>query len=434
MSRVAPATAQVQRPAAAQVQRPAAAQVQLPAGNQVQRPATGAAQLPAAGGRQNLAAGAASGRTPLQPAQSFQRPSQGQVGDFLGLPQQSKSGAPGSPPPTASQLPSGGGSRTVTTAGGATITVGAKGGSGTTPGGAQVGGAGAAVKIEGPGGQTAVKGVGAVGASKGGYTAVKVGGGAAAGGTGRVGSVTAIRGPGGNTVVAGRGAAFANGQFVGGQTWRAVNGNFTRWNCFAPGWYGRYPGAWFPGRWAIASTAWAMTTWAVAGSYCGCGGAPAYYDYGENVIYQDGDVYYGDQPVATAAQYYAQACEIADAGATPQNEDWLPLGVFAVVAEGQTQAERIVQLALNKDGILRGNLYDTLTDSTLPIVGAVDKQTQRAAWKLEGKQSVVVETGLYDLTNDEVPVLVHFGPDREETRTLVRLQPSQEEISSATAQ
>ena len=40
---------------------------------------------------------------------------------------------------------------------------------------------------------------------------------------------------------------------------------------------------------------------------------------------------------------------------------------------------------------------------------------------LEGNDSVVVETGLYNLTNDEVPVLVHFSPDRQELRTLIRL-------------
>jgi hypothetical protein len=50
------------------------------------------------------------------------------------------------------------------------------------------------------------------------------------------------------------------------------------------------------------------------------------------------------------------------------------------------------------------------------------KKSQRVALKLEGNDSVVVETGLYDLTNDEVPVLVHFGTERQESRTLIRLQ------------
>jgi len=40
---------------------------------------------------------------------------------------------------------------------------------------------------------------------------------------------------------------------------------------------------------------------------------------------------------------------------------------------------------------------------------------------------VVAETGLYNLTNDEVPVLVHFGADRVEDRTLVRLKQPEEQ-------
>ena len=97
--------------------------------------------------------------------------------------------------------------------------------------------------------------------------------------------------------------------------------------------------------------------------------------------------------------------------------------MFAVIAEPtQTQTDKVVQLALNKEGVIRGNLQDVLTDKVMPVVGAVDKKTQRVAMKLEGNDSVVVETGLYNLTNDEVPVLVHFGPDRQEPRTLIRLK------------
>ena len=104
-------------------------------------------------------------------------------------------------------------------------------------------------------------------------------------------------------------------------------------------------------------------------------------------------------------------------------QEWLPLGVFAVIAEpNQTQTDKTVQLALNKEGVIRGNLHDTLSDKLMPVVGAVDKKTQRVAMKLEGNDAVVVETGLYNLTNDEVPVLVHFNADQHEDRTLIRLQ------------
>lgn len=256
-----------------------------------------------------------------------------------------------------------------------------------------------------------------------GYTGARAVAGAGVGGIGQVGAVAGIRGPGGNVVSAGRGAAFVNGQFVGGKAWNAVNGAYTRWGAFSPGWYGRYPGAWWPGKWALATTAWATAAWATAGGYCGYAGEGAYYDYGENVTYEDGNVYYGDQPVASAEQYYEQASQIADSGQATENEDWLPLGVFAVIAEPtQTQTDKVVQLALNKEGVIRGNLQDFLADKVMPVTGSVDKTTQRVALKIEGNDSVVVETGLYNLTNDEVPVLVHFGADRQELRTLIRLK------------
>lgn len=462
------------------------------------------AQLPAA--RPGAGGAAGAGRTAFESPKSYLRPSQSDVSNFLNLPQQPQAGARSSGPPSAGQLPSRGEgiqSKTVTTPGGSEITIAGGGGSRTTAGGATVGGAGAAIKIEGAGGNTVVKGSGVAGVSKGdsaavaggsragietasgaaagrasgfraatdgtnsavragsaagardaagnavgnvrggyadssgyrqggsltaarnqwGYTKAVARGGYGAGGTGQVGAVAGIRGPGGNVVTAGRGAAFVNGQFVGGRAWTAVNGAYTRWGYFTPGWYGRYPGAWWPGKWAVAGSAWAVATWATAGAYCGCSGDGAYYDYGDNVTYEDGTVYYGEEPVATAEQYYEEAGQIADSGQEPQDEEWLPLGVFAVVAEPtQTQTERVVQLALNKEGVIRGNFQDFLTDKVIPVMGAVDKKTQRVALKIEGNDSVVVETGLYNLTNDEVPLLVHFGPDRQEPRTLIRLQ------------
>ncbi len=265
-----------------------------------------------------------------------------------------------------------------------------------------------------------------------GYTAVAGVGGIAAGGAARVGGVAGIRGPGGNVVAAGRGAAFVNGQFVGGKAWTAVNGAYTRWGVFTPRWYGGYPNAWWPGKWAMAATAWTAWGWGTAGSYCGCSGEGDYYDYGENVTYDDGTVYYGDEPVASAEQYYNQAEELADSGEQVENEEWLPLGVFAVISEPtQTQTDKVVQLAVNKQGVIRGNLNDFLADKVIPLIGAVDKKTQRVAVKMEGNDSVVMETGLYNLTNDEVPVLVHFGPDRQEGRTLIRLaQPENGEKAS----
>ena len=99
----------------------------------------------------------------------------------------------------------------------------------------------------------------------------------------------------------------------------------------------------------------------------------------------------------------------------------------------QTQTDKVLQLAVNKDGVIRGNFQDNLTDKVIPVVGSVDKKTQRVAFQPEGNDSIVVETGLYNLTNDEVPVLVHFGPDRQELRTLIRLKPPEEQAQQPAA-
>jgi hypothetical protein len=64
-----------------------------------------------------------------------------------------------------------------------------------------------------------------------------------------------------------------------------------------------------------------------------------------------------------------------------------------------------------------------VANKVTPVIGSVDKKTQRVALKIEGNNSLVVETGLYDLTNDEVPVLVHFDKDRQEERLMIRLSP-----------
>lgn len=442
-----------------------------------QRPGSGAAgQRPGSGiasqrpGGAGAGSGALSGKAALNSPSSFNRPSQGQLNNFLNMPKDAggaaRSGA--GQQLGASQLPSGDGTRSFTTDRGTTITVGGQGGTaqvggGTvgagiggikveTAGGATFGKVGGGVGVAGEGG-AAVRGGSISGAqtsrgsianvsrgyadtagnraggsatvaqNRAGYTAANVRAGYSSGGVTQLGSVGAIRGPGGNVVSGGRGASFVNGQFVGGHSWGAVNGAYTHWNCFNGAWAGHYPGCWWPGKWAVAATAWAVATWPYASAYSGCSGDPYYYDYGSNVAYDEGTVYADEQPVATAEEYYNQAEQIADTGAEATNEDWLPLGVFAVIAEeGQTKTDKVVQLAINRDGIIRGNFQDLLTDKVTPVTGAVDKKTQRVSLKIEGNDELVVDTGLYNLTNDEAPVLVHFNANRREGRVFIRLK------------
>jgi hypothetical protein len=149
------------------------------------------------------------------------------------------------------------------------------------------------------------------------------------------------------------------------------------------------------------------------------------YDYGSNVTYENNNVYVNGNNAGTSQQYYDSAENLASSGSTADaspDDNWLPLGVFAFAKPGQTTSNVSIQLAVNKQGIIRGNYTDNQTDKTQVIQGAVDKQTQRVAFTIGDNSTEVLEAGLYNLTKDEAPVLVHDGADRTEQMLLVRLK------------
>jgi hypothetical protein len=66
-----------------------------------------------------------------------------------------------------------------------------------------------------------------------------------------------------------------------------------------------------------------------------------------------------------------------------------------------------MQLAINQQGILRGNYTDEVSGATLPVHGEVDTQTSRAAWTVGDNRYVVMEAGLSNLAEHEAPALIH---------------------------
>ncbi len=213
-----------------------------------------------------------------------------------------------------------------------------------------------------------------------------------------------------------------------------------------PGWRLEYPrmaNAYF--RWNHPYSYW--WRWATAGTltgwYAGWWAEPYYYDYGYG-----GTVYYGDDGVSYNGQTYTpeeyaqgaqdQAAqgdsEVETPPADGSQTEWLPLGVFALsTSEEETNPTRLMQLAVSKQGTISGTLTNTTTNDTQPIVGSVDRETQRACWYAGDKKDVVAETGIFNLTKNESPVLIHFGPDRTEEYLLVRVPPAPENGQDAAA-
>ena len=120
-----------------------------------------------------------------------------------------------------------------------------------------------------------------------------------------------------------------------------------------------------PYRWA---------TWGLITGFLPWGLSDAsYYSYGENVYYEDDTVYYGDEAVASSAQYAEQAQTIVEnSPEIDDSADWLPLGVFAITQDGESSGPPptlFVQLAVNKQGIIAGTFQNTANEESKEVEG-----------------------------------------------------------------
>jgi uncharacterized protein (TIGR03000 family) len=206
----------------------------------------------------------------------------------------------------------------------------------------------------------------------------------------------------------------------------AVRNGFYRYGVFGPAWWGANVGAWRPYGWAPARY-WVWPTWPVLNTWLGWSAPPIGYDYGANIVYQGDQVYIANQPGPSAEVYYQQASDLAQSvpvapTSNAKGDDWQPLGVFSLVQGTESDPSAVFQLAINKEGVIAGNYHNPLTNTTLPVRGAVDKKTQRASWTVGEEKTTVYDTGLVNLTKEESPVLIHFGKDRTQQWLLVHVK------------
>ena len=111
-----------------------------------------------------------------------------------------------------------------------------------------------------------------------------------------------------------------------------------------------------------------------------------------------------------------------------QPEDWKALGTFSVALNQDEQnPPRVIQLAVNKEGLISGTIYNRSSDKLYTIQGRVDPDTQRVAFTIGNDPNIVLETGLYNLTLQETPVLVHFGQNKTATYLFARLDPPEQQ-------
>jgi len=185
---------------------------------------------------------------------------------------------------------------------------------------------------------------------------------------------------------------------------------------FTAAWYADHPQAWqytHP-----HADAWVAATWgAVTGWVAGVATTPVSYGYSESVVYVQGE----PAPTTSAPVQAQQAQQLSQSYQAASDEQWMPLGVYALVQEKDTKAQMLMQLSISQSGKISGSYYNVLSDNSQPLHGSLDLKTQQAAWSIAENSQVVFQTDLNSLTQAEAPVLVHYGDGESQQWTLVRL-------------
>ena len=116
----------------------------------------------------------------------------------------------------------------------------------------------------------------------------------------------------------------------------------------------------------------------------------------------------------------------------PADVEWMPLGVFALTETGGSAEDStlFLQLAISKEGIIAGTFQNTATGKSFEVEGTVDQESQRAAWGPVGEDWPIMETGIYNLTENESDALLHFADGQTQQWTMFRLDEPDEAASS----
>ncbi len=220
------------------------------------------------------------------------------------------------------------------------------------------------------------------------------------------------------------------------------NSNRNR-NCFNNNWWIGRPfigvgGVGLVGGWGYSpwlnyhpwSYWWNQPTWGSCVAYIpGCSWNDGYYyDYGAggNVVFSNNQVAIDGQIIATKAEYAETAADLAEVDmseltSVPPGE-WMSLGTFSMaVSDNEVDPARVIQLAVSKNGLISGTIHNRSSGNTYAVQGRLDKETQRVAFTIGTDRKTVLETGIYNLTQDQTPLLCHFGNGQQQVYLLARL-------------
>jgi hypothetical protein len=88
---------------------------------------------------------------------------------------------------------------------------------------------------------------------------------------------------------------------------------------------------------------------------------------------------------ASTAEPTAGASATVSLSQEESSSPWLPLGAFAAIPVGSDRSlapHVFLELALHRDGTVRGNYFDAVSDAVHPLNGQFDRETGSLSWRI----------------------------------------------------
>ena len=172
---------------------------------------------------------------------------------------------------------------------------------------------------------------------------------------------------------------------------------------FSAQWYSHHPHAWHHHH---HDDAWNVATAAGVLAWLGWHVHPY---HGHTVLYE---------PMPVETIYVDGQPPVVD----PVPGNWMTLGVYSL-ATGPAESEmRMLELAIDKFGRVRGNYYDAILNTSHTVTGRIDQHTQFVQWSLDANKQLTFYAPLSELTQPQGVVSVRFPGGQEEQWQLRRME------------
>jgi len=174
---------------------------------------------------------------------------------------------------------------------------------------------------------------------------------------------------------------------------------------FSDKWYKDHPHAWHH-RHHDHDDAWKVVT---AAGVLGFLGWEVYHPRNTVVIYE---------PVSYDRLFVSEPGIVID----PSRGDWMPLGVYSLMLGPDDASTRMLDLAIDRHGHIRGSYYDMISGASYNVAGVIDARTQYAQWSLESNRQLTFYTPLNELMQPQGIVTVRLPSGQRQEWQLVRME------------